>query len=145
MSALRLAAGVLESRGDAGGGAFAHTDRGPFEAVARTLREAAQRLGAPRPDDDREHPRRVLANAVEYFEKHRVHMDYPAYRKKGRPIGSGVTERGVKQFYKRVKGAVRFWTPPGVESILALRSLWLSQDGRWSQYWTNRPAYGEAA
>lgn len=118
---------------------------GPFEAVVETLRSHAQRLGPPQAGDDRDHPRRVLANAAEYFQRHRAHMDYPAYRKKGWPIGSGVTESGVKQFNKRVKGTEQFWTPRGAESILALRGLWLSQDKRWDRYWTTRPAHSAAA
>ena len=97
------------------------------------------------PGDGPEHPRRVLANNVAYFEKHRAHRDDPTYRRKGWPIGSGVTEAGVKQFNKRAKGTEPFWSPPGGEAIRARRSLWLSQDDRWSPYWTTRPAYLPAA
>lgn len=118
---------------------------GPFDRVLETLRMHARQAGPAQADDGREHPRRVLANVVEYFEKHRAHMDYPTYRKKGWPIGSGVTESGVKQFNKRVKGTEQFWTPSGVEAILALRALWLSQDDRWDRYWQTRPAYLVAA
>jgi len=118
---------------------------GPFERVLETLRGHAERVGPPQVGDGREHPRRRLTNTLDYFEKHRAHMDYPTYRKKGWPIGSGVTESGVKQFNKRVKGTEPFWTTRGAESILALRGRWLSQDGRWSRYWTTRPAYQCAA
>jgi hypothetical protein len=118
---------------------------GRFDGVLATLRDHAARLGPPEEGDGPQHPRRVLANNVGYFEKHRTHMDYPTYRRKGWPIGSGVTEAGVKQFNKRVKGTEQFWSPPGVEAILALRSLWLSQDDRWSRYWSDRPAYLPAA
>ncbi len=68
-------------------------------------------------------------------------MNYPTYRSNGWPIGSGETEAGVKQFNKRVKGTEQFWSEPGIEPILALRSTWLSQDARWERYWGNRPAY----
>jgi hypothetical protein len=51
----------------------------------------------------------------------------------------------VKQFNKRVNGTEQFWIPPGVEGILALRSLWLHQDDRWSPYWATRPAHLPAA
>ena len=88
---------------------------------------------------------RVKANNVGYFESHRHPMDYPTFRRKGWPIGSGVTESAVKQFNKRVKGTEQFWSMPGVESILSLRALWLSQDGRWERYWNTRPAYSKAA
>jgi hypothetical protein len=60
-------------------------------------------------------------------------MDYPRYRRRGWPIGSGATESGGEQFSKRVKGTEQFWSLPGVETILGLRVLWLSQDDRWQR------------
>jgi len=118
---------------------------GELDQVIATLKMHAERLGAPQPCDGADHPRRVLANNVDYFQTHRHHMDYPTFRRKGWPIGSGVTESAVKQFNKRVKGTEQFWSVPGVESILSLRALWLSQDGRWERYWNTRPAYSKAA
>jgi hypothetical protein len=118
---------------------------GQTEPVIATLQGHAQRLGPPQAADGPEHPRRVLANNVGYFQTHRAHMDYPTYRRKGWPIGSGVTESAVKQFNKRVKGTEQFWNVPGVEAILCLRALWLSQDDRWRRYWDTRPAYAQAA
>ena len=118
---------------------------GQVDQVIAALQEHAARAGPAQESDGPDHPRRVLANNVGYFQKHRHQMDYPAYRKKGWPIGSGVTESGVKQFNKRVKGTDQFWTEPGVEAILALRSLWLSEDDRWNSYWNNRMAYRIAA
>jgi hypothetical protein len=67
--------------------------------------------------------------------RHAGQMDYPRYRAQGWPIGSGVTESGVKLFNKRVKGTEQFWNEPGVEAIMALRAMWLSQDDRWHHYW----------
>jgi len=43
-----------------------------------------------------------------------------------------------------VKGAGQFWSQAGVETILALRALWLSQDDRWNRYWSTRPAHQRA-
>jgi len=118
---------------------------GQLDPLIALLAEESGRLGPPRESDGADHPRRVLANNVNYFRTHRHHMDYPTYRRKGWPIGSGVTESAVKQFNKRVKGTEQFWSLPGVESILSLRALWLSQDGRWMRYWNTRPAYSKAA
>jgi hypothetical protein len=118
---------------------------GQVEPVIGTLQSHAERLGPAQDSDGPEHPRRVLANNVGYFQTHRRHMDYPTYRRKGWPIGSGVTESGVKQFNKRVKGTEQFWSLPGVEAILSLRAMWLSQDQRWERYWNNRPGYAKAA
>ena len=118
---------------------------GQVDQVIAILKTHADRLGPPGESDGPEHPRRVLANNVGYFETHRHHMDYATYRAKGWPIGSGVTESAVKRFNKRVKGTEQFWSLPGVESILALRALWLAQDSRWERYWNTRPAYKKAA
>lgn len=114
---------------------------GRVEEVVAALSAESARLGPPSGSDGRECPRRVLANGVAYFTRHKEHMRYPRYRARGWPIASGDTEAGVKQFNKRVKGTEQFWTEDGVEAVLALRALWISQDGRWDRTWSNRPAY----
>jgi len=108
---------------------------GQVQSVVLALEELAQRVSPPKDDDPPDHPRRVLARNVGYFQRHAEHMNYPAYRARGWPIGSGMTEAGVKQFNKRVKGTEQFWRTHGVEPVLALRSLWLSDDDRWHHYW----------
>lgn len=122
-----------------------HLWDGQLDEVIALLKAHATRLGIPEESDGPDHPRRVLANNVGYFQGHRHHMDYPKYRAKGWPIGSGVAESAVKLFNKRVKGTEQFWSLPGVEAILSLRALRLSQDGRWEAYWNSRPAYPKAA
>jgi hypothetical protein len=109
--------------------------------VIAAIAEQSARLGDPLPDDPPQHPRRTLKQNVGYFTKNKDHMNYPEYRRKGWPIGSGVTEAAVKQCNKRVKGTEQFWGEDGVETILALRTTWISQDQRWEPYWENRPAY----
>jgi hypothetical protein len=109
--------------------------RGEAPGVAKVLASWSERLGPPQEQDPPDHPRRVVSQNAGYFQRHAPHMNYPAYRQRGWPIGSGVTEAGVKQFNKRVKGSEQFWSEQGVEAILALRGLWLSQDERWDHYW----------
>jgi len=118
---------------------------GEVPTVIARLQEQIPRIGAVRPEDPPEHPRRRLADAIGYFKRNQRYMDYPEYRRRGWPIGSGAVESGVKQFNKRVKGTEQFWQPEGVEPVLALRALWLSQDRRWNNYWTQRPAYKKRA
>jgi hypothetical protein len=88
---------------------------------------------------------KALQREKGYFESHQKQMDYPRYRARGWPIGSGGTESAVKQFNKRVKGTEQFWNPEQLEAILALRSLWLADDQRWNRYWATRSAYRRAA
>jgi Uncharacterised protein family (UPF0236) len=118
---------------------------GHVNSVALTIDELARRAGPPRPDDPPDHPRRVLAQNAGYFRRHADHMNYPAYRQRGWPIGSGMTEAAVKQFNKRVKGTEQFWHDAGLEPLLALRSLWLSDDDRWDHYWSSPTAQRQAA
>jgi len=111
--------------------------QGKTQRLLRWLAKQVARLGAVRDRDSEHHPRRVLWENLTYFQRHHQHMDYPRYRANGWPIGSGVTESGVKLFNKRVKGTEQFWNTrghEGVETILALRSLRLSNDGRWHHY-----------
>ena len=114
---------------------------GKVAAMIAELSAQAEKLGKPRKNDGPQHPRSVLERNVGYFENNKEHMNYPEYRAKGWPIGSGNTEAAAKQFNKRVKGTEQFWNPEGAEAILCLRALWLSQDERWSRYWSARPAY----
>jgi len=118
---------------------------GKVPDVIRRLREEAAALGPVQDGDGPQHPRRVLDGEAGFFERNQRHMNYPEYRRRGWPIGSGNTEAGVKQFNKRVKGTDQFWSESGAEAILALRGLYVSQDQRWDRYWLSRAAYSKAA
>ena len=114
---------------------------GRVEEVLIRLRKAQEGVGVPQEGDPVEHPRRRLAETIRYLTNHRQEMKYGEYRRKGWPIGSGTVESAVKQMGQRVKGSEKFWNLEGVEPILALRGLWLSEDDRWSQHWDSCPAY----
>jgi len=118
---------------------------GKAQDVIRRLREEAAALGPVRDEDGPKHPRRVLNGEIGFFERNQQYMNYPEYRRRGWPIGSGNTEAGVKQFNKRVKGSDQFWNESGAEAILALRGLYVSQDQRWDRYWMSRAGYSKAA
>ena len=63
---------------------------------------------------------RPLVDALRYFTNNRQRMDYPTYRRKGRPITSSPMESLIKQINHRVKGTEMFWLQPdGAEAILA--------------------------
>jgi hypothetical protein len=117
---------------------------GKAKRVITLLEKEATKLGPPQDPDGEQHPRRVLAREIGYFQRNQQHMNYPHYRAKGWPVGSGNTEAGVKQFNKRVKGTEQFWSEHGIEAILTLRAMWISQDQRWADYWKSRAAYRTA-
>lgn len=118
---------------------------GQVDPLLARLEELSAAAGQPLAADPATHPRVVLARTAGYFQQHRDQVDYPAYRARGWPVGSGITESGVKLFGKRVKGSEQFWNVPGAEAILALRSKWLSEDEPSKHYWLGRGALPAAA
>jgi hypothetical protein len=118
---------------------------GKTESLLKTLDDLSTQAGEPMESDPPAHPRNVLARNLGYFQKHKTQVDYPTYRARGWPIGSGITESGVKLFGKRVKGTEQFWNVQGVEAILALRSKWLSEDEESQYYWLGHKPKAAAA
>ena len=59
-------------------------------------------------------------------------MDYQGYRRRGLPLGSGVTEAACKTvFTQRLKQSGMTWEIEGGQVILDLRIVWLS--GVWDE------------
>ena len=62
-----------------------------------------------------------------YLRKRRRFMDYAAYRRRGLPIGSGITEAACKiVFTQRLKQSGMTWEIDGGQVIVDLRTIWLS-------------------
>jgi hypothetical protein len=118
---------------------------GKTDLLLKTLSALSAQAGEPMEGDPPAHPRHVLAKNLGYFQKHQTQVDYPTYRAKGWPIGSGITESGVKLFGKRIKGTEQFWNVKGAETILALRSKWLSEDEESQYYWLGHTPKAAAA
>src|SRR5262249_47643777 len=65
--------------------------------------------------------------AYNYLRRHRRLMDYPGYRRRGLPIGSGVTEAACKTvFTQRFKRSGMRWLHEPGQVILDLRLIHLS-------------------
>lgn len=65
-----------------------------------------------------------LTAAMAYFRERRTHLDYPAFRAAGWPVGSGATESGHKQVMQaRMKRAGMRWARSHVNPLLALSLL----------------------
>lgn len=70
--------------------------------------------------------------AYNYLRRHRRLMDYPGYRRRGLPIGSGVTEAACKTvFTQRFKRSGMRWLHEPGQVILDLRLIHLS--GIWEE------------
>jgi hypothetical protein len=81
----------------------------------------------------REEHQKVLG----YFENQVHRMDYPTYRSKGWPIGSGSVESACKQVVgQRLKCAGMRWSEAGADAICHLRALFRSEVGQWDAFWT---------
>ena len=77
-----------------------------------------------------------LAPHVTYLENHSHLMHYAKLRKAGLPVGSGVTEGGCKSLVKkRTHHSGQRWRPEGLEAVLSLRSLQMSD--RLPRFWAH--------
>jgi hypothetical protein len=99
------------------------------QGAAQVLRSATQRL------DRRQSTKGQQAEfwkAYRYVRRHRRLMDYQGYRRRGLPIGSGVTEAACKTvFTQRFKRSGMRWGRESGQVILDLRVLYLS--GIWEE------------
>lgn len=80
--------------------------------------------------------------AYQYLNNHKAHMDYQEYRRRGLPIGSGITEAACKTvFTQRFKESGMSWGIEGGSVILTLRLATMSQvwETVYRQYLTTRP------
>lgn len=112
---------------------------GKAKQIIAELQKLSKRLGEPTRGESDCSPRVVLhRNATSYFPNNKDAINYPLFRAKGWPIGSGVAEGAVKQFGLRVKGSEKFWNVSGAEEMLALCALYHSEDGRWERHWRSR-------
>lgn len=77
----------------------------------------------------------AVEKARAYINRNMDRMEYALIAEHNLPIGSGVIEGACKHVVKRRSGVSGArWKRPGLQSVLALRSLWLSSS-RWKQYW----------
>jgi hypothetical protein len=99
-------------------------DAGDLDAVLTALREHA-------PHDDE------ARKCVDYVERNRARMDYPAFRAAGLCTSTGVVEAGCQvAIGTRCKRAGMHWTVAGADAIIALRCCKLS--GRFEDFWERR-------
>jgi len=76
---------------------------------------------------------------VDYVERNRERMRYPAFRAAGLCTSTGVVEAGCKTAIgTRCKRAGMHWTVAGADAIIALRCCELS--GRFEDFWERRSA-----
>ena len=106
--------------------------RAALEALLATLSRAA-----PVPDTENG-PLTAVRRALEYVTTHAARLDYPAFRARQLPIGSGAVESAGKSVIQaRIKGAGMRWSGAGAQQVVALRAL--HRSGRWDAFWRAQP------
>ena len=82
----------------------------------------------------------IVRKAIDYFTVNQARMDYPAYAACGLPLGSGIVESSCRLVSGlRVKQPGMRWSLSGVQAILSLRALHLSQTPAWDHFWRRKP------
>jgi hypothetical protein len=77
----------------------------------------------------------TLWTHIRYFEKYGETMNYPAYRAKGWPLGSGAVESACGQMGDRVKHNRMRWTRRNADALHVVKAAICSGDGRWEKLW----------
>jgi hypothetical protein len=99
------------------------------QGAAQVARSATQLLDRRRMTKAQ---RTTFWKAYRYLRRHRRWMDYEGYRRRGLPIGSGVTEAACKTvFTQRFKRSGMRWGHESGQVILDLRVVYLS--GLWEE------------
>ena len=107
-----------------------HTLRHENNGIKKVIARAAQQkrrsgLKGTKKDFD---------TALNYLKKYKAHMDYAERRKKGDPIGSGITEAGCKViFNQRLKQSGMRWHRVTGQYIVDLRTA--NRSGIWDRIW----------
>jgi hypothetical protein len=102
----------------------------------RTLGELSLLQTKAKQDEQKD----AIHKALSYLQKRLDMIDYPYFRQRGYPIGSGSVESAHKQLVqRRFKQAGMRWAPQHVDPLLALRDLIYS--GRWQKGWDDIVAF----
>lgn len=113
------------------------------DEMARKLKEkgpapvlqALQALN-PRGQDQQD----LVRKAIDYFTTNTTRMNYPDYAALGLPLGSGIIESSCRLVSgMRVKQPGMRWSLSGVQAVLSLRALHLSQTTAWDDFWRRKP------
>lgn len=76
---------------------------------------------------------KAIRTQLNYFIKHRLHMNYAFIAEKQLPIGSGAIESTIRRVVNlRLKGPSLFWCKSSAEAMLMLRAF--CKSGRWSSF-----------
>lgn len=118
--------------------------QGKVDSLLVELDQYPEQLGTAPQDASDSDPRGIVRRARVYYHNRRGRMNYPEYLRKGDPLTSSIMESTVKQINRRVKGSEKLWSNEGGESLLHLRSDYISDSRPIEKYWrlVQKAAYG---
>lgn len=135
----RHTTGYLAEAGKAVWGEESETFKPWMDQACHTLkhrppRETVANLRLLLPKAKTEEQEAKVDTAIFYIQSRLQMMDYPHFRKRGYPIGSGNVESGHKVVVqRRMKGAGMRWAEANIDPMLALRSAVCNH--RWEVVW----------
>ena len=107
-----------------------HVLRHENDAVAKVIASAAQQKRR----NGLKGTKKDYTAALNYFKKYRQYMDFAERKKRGDPIGSGITEAGCKViFNQRLKQSGMRWHRATGQFIVDLRTA--NRSGIWGRIW----------
>lgn len=80
------------------------------------------------PPKDNPSATEAIRQANVYFQRHKEHMNYADFTKKGIPIGSGAMESQCGQFQNRFKRRGQFWTSSSFEPFIEIASRYQNHE-----------------
>ena len=97
-------------------------EEGGLGRVMRSISKMAELYGIKKSE------LKEFKKATKYLRKYRRFMNYAEKRARGLPIGSGIVESACKQIVsERMKLSGMRWKPAGMQDVMTLRSILLSQ------------------
>jgi len=116
-----------------------HLGQGRLSKILSEIGRLCRRAGPPPKHATENDSRRILANNLHDFKTNRAAMNYPAFRKNGWPLGSGIIESTIKQIGKRLKGTEKHWNLDGADKTLHVIAQLIADDGAWNDFWNRCP------
>ena len=95
---------------------------GQVATILPELEARSAELGPPPSECADSDPRKLVFESLRYLRNNADRMRYDHYRRQGLPIMTSAVESVIKMINRRVKGSEKFWSEPGAEAILQLRS-----------------------
>jgi hypothetical protein len=111
---------------------------GQVESLLPELERRSGELGVAPKEAPASDPRKLVSESLTSLRNNASRIRYDEYRRRGLPILTSAVESAIKQINHRVKGSEKFWSEPGAEAVLQLRTDYLSETLPMEKFWEQR-------